>query len=128
MIAVATCLAAYQIAGGDFRSVGNWTTRRCAPGLVGPGHIWRRLDVVGETHSTNDDLMAAADLAGAVLPAEHQTRAAAGIERSCEGVPHTQMVMSFGVSTAESRRRTGFVAIARRRFELWMRWPRQAVW
>jgi BirA family biotin operon repressor/biotin-[acetyl-CoA-carboxylase] ligase len=45
-------------------------------GLVGPGMPWRQLDVVGETGSTNADLIAraagGADIDGSVLLAEYQ--------------------------------------------------------
>ena len=68
-------------------------------GLVGPGHFWRRLDVVDETRSTNDDLVATADPAAAVLLAEHQTAGRGRIGRSWEGVPRAQILMSVGVPT-----------------------------
>jgi BirA family biotin operon repressor/biotin-[acetyl-CoA-carboxylase] ligase len=44
--------------------------------LLRPGGLWSRIDVVGETGSTNDDLLAAARAGvaeGAVLTAEYQT-------------------------------------------------------
>ena len=68
-------------------------------GVVGPGHFWRRLDVVDETRSTNDDLVATADPAAAVLLAEHQTAGRGRIGRSWEGVPRAQILMSVGVPT-----------------------------
>ena len=45
--------------------------------MLTPGRLWSRLDVLAETGSTNDDLLAAARAGaaeGAVLAAEHQTR------------------------------------------------------
>jgi BirA family biotin operon repressor/biotin-[acetyl-CoA-carboxylase] ligase len=45
--------------------------------VLAPGRLWSRLDVVEQTGSTNDDLLAAARTGaaeGAVLAAEHQTR------------------------------------------------------
>ncbi|HEX3492850.1 MAG TPA: biotin--[acetyl-CoA-carboxylase] ligase, partial [Streptosporangiaceae bacterium] len=45
--------------------------------VLAPGRLWSRLDVVAETGSTNDDLLAAARAGaaeGTVLAAEHQTR------------------------------------------------------
>lgn len=44
--------------------------------VLSPGRLWSRLDVVAETGSTNDDLLAAARAGaaeGTVLAAEHQT-------------------------------------------------------
>jgi BirA family transcriptional regulator, biotin operon repressor / biotin---[acetyl-CoA-carboxylase] ligase len=45
--------------------------------VLTPGRLWSRLDVLAQTGSTNDDLLAAARAGaaeGAVLAAEHQTR------------------------------------------------------
>jgi BirA family biotin operon repressor/biotin-[acetyl-CoA-carboxylase] ligase len=45
--------------------------------VLAPGRLWSRLDVLAQTGSTNDDLLAAARAGaaeGAVLAAEHQTR------------------------------------------------------
>ena len=45
--------------------------------VLTPGRLWSRLDVLAQTGSTNDDLLAAARAGvaeGAVLVAEHQTR------------------------------------------------------
>ena len=45
--------------------------------VLAPGRLWSRLDVLAQTGSTNDDLLAAARAGaaeGAVLVAEHQTR------------------------------------------------------
>ena len=45
--------------------------------MLTPGRLWSRLDVLAQTGSTNDDLLAAARAGaaeGAVLAAEHQTR------------------------------------------------------
>ncbi|MGH3393867.1 MAG: biotin--[acetyl-CoA-carboxylase] ligase [Streptosporangiaceae bacterium] len=45
--------------------------------VLAPGRLWSQLDVLAQTESTNDDLLAAARAGaaeGAVLAAEHQTR------------------------------------------------------
>ena len=45
--------------------------------VLAPGRLWSRLDVLAQTGSTNDDLLASARAGaaeGAVLVAEHQTR------------------------------------------------------
>jgi BirA family transcriptional regulator, biotin operon repressor / biotin---[acetyl-CoA-carboxylase] ligase len=71
-------------------------------GLVGPGFFWRELEVVGETGSTNADLLARAaagdDIAGAVLLAEHQTAGRGRSGRKWSGVPRALVTMSVGVS------------------------------
>lgn len=70
-----------------------------------PGPVWRRLDVVAETGSTNADLIARAsadeDIAGAVLIAEHQTAGRGRNGRSWSVVPRAQISMSMGVPTTD---------------------------
>ncbi|ORB69758.1 biotin--[acetyl-CoA-carboxylase] ligase [Mycobacterium scrofulaceum] len=73
--------------------------------LIGTGLGWRRLDVVEETGSTNADLLAqaasGADLAGAVLIAEHQTAGRGRQGRGWSATPRTQITMSVGVSVVD---------------------------
>ncbi|OCB23765.1 biotin--[acetyl-CoA-carboxylase] ligase [Mycobacterium malmoense] len=73
--------------------------------LIGTGLGWRRLDVVDETGSTNADLLAraasGADLAGAVLIAEHQTAGRGRQGRGWSATPRTQITMSVGVSVVD---------------------------
>ncbi|SEH90978.1 BirA family transcriptional regulator, biotin operon repressor / biotin-[acetyl-CoA-carboxylase] ligase [Mycolicibacterium rutilum] len=67
------------------------------------GPVWRRLDVIAETRSTNADLLARAehdDIDGAVLIAEHQTAGRGRRGRSWSGVPHAQVIMSVGVDVS----------------------------
>lgn len=63
---------------------------------------WRRIDVVGETGSTNADLIARAgrgeDIDGAVLIAENQTAGRGRRGRSWSAVPYAQITMSVGMS------------------------------
>lgn len=69
-----------------------------ADALASP--VWRHLDVVAETRSTNADLLARAarqDIDGAVLIAEHQTAGRGRQGRSWSGVPHAQIIMSVAV-------------------------------
>jgi BirA family biotin operon repressor/biotin-[acetyl-CoA-carboxylase] ligase len=70
-----------------------------------PGSMWRRLDVVAETGSTNADLIARAssgeDIAGAVLIAEHQTAGRGRNGRTWTAVPRAQIAMSMGVPTTD---------------------------
>lgn len=65
--------------------------------------MWRRVDVVAETGSTNADLVRRAsagdDIGGAVLVAEHQTAGRGRNGRSWSAVPHAQIAMSVGVRT-----------------------------
>ena len=71
--------------------------------LTAAGSMWRRLDVVAETGSTNADLLARArageDVAGAVLTAESQTAGRGRNGRSWTGTPGAQIAMSVGVPT-----------------------------
>jgi BirA family biotin operon repressor/biotin-[acetyl-CoA-carboxylase] ligase len=70
--------------------------------LTEPGSIWRRIDVVAETGSTNADLIARAaageDIAGAVLIAENQTAGRGRNGRTWSAAPQAQIIMSVGVS------------------------------
>src|SRR4051794_28391579 len=63
--------------------------------------LWRQLDVVTETGSTNADLIARAaagdDVAGAVLITEHQRAGRGRQGRSWSDVPGAQITMSVGV-------------------------------
>nr|WP_263997032.1 biotin--[acetyl-CoA-carboxylase] ligase [Mycobacterium yunnanensis] len=71
--------------------------------VVHQGSLWRRLDVVAETGSTNADLIARAaageDVAGSVLLAEHQTTGRGRNGRVWSAVPRAQISMSVGVPT-----------------------------
>jgi BirA family biotin operon repressor/biotin-[acetyl-CoA-carboxylase] ligase len=64
------------------------------------GPFWHRLDVVDETGSTNADLIARDDPAGAVLLAENQSAGRGRNGRTWSGTPGASILMSFGVSTA----------------------------
>lgn len=68
---------------------------------AGPG-VWRRLDIVEVTGSTNADLIARAgageDITGAVLLAEHQTAGRGRGGRSWAGVAHGQIIVSVGIA------------------------------
>ncbi|TPG34544.1 biotin--[acetyl-CoA-carboxylase] ligase [Mycolicibacterium hodleri] len=72
--------------------------------VVTPASIWRRVDVVAETGSTNADLIARSatgeDIAGAVLLAENQTAGRGRNGRSWSAVSRAQITMSVGVSTS----------------------------
>ena len=67
------------------------------------GTVWRRVDVVEETGSTNADLVARAaggeDIAGAVLLAEHQSAGRGRHGRRWSAPPRTQISVSVGVDT-----------------------------
>lgn len=67
------------------------------------GSVWRRIDVVEETGSTNADLIsrvsAGEDVAGAVLLAEHQTAGRGRHGRSWWAPARSQISMSVGVDT-----------------------------
>jgi BirA family transcriptional regulator, biotin operon repressor / biotin---[acetyl-CoA-carboxylase] ligase len=69
------------------------------------GTVWRRLDVVEQTGSTNADLLARAasgsDIAGAVLIAEHQTAGRGRQGRTWSATPRAQISMSVGVSVVD---------------------------
>lgn len=73
--------------------------------LIGAGLGWSRLDVVERTGSTNADLLAraasGADVAGAVLLAEHQTAGRGRHGRGWSAGPRTQITMSVGVSVVD---------------------------
>ncbi|BBZ45588.1 biotin--[acetyl-CoA-carboxylase] ligase [Mycobacterium parmense] len=73
--------------------------------LIGTGLGWRRLDVVEQTGSTNADLLAqaasGADVAGAVLIAEHQTAGRGRHGRGWSSGPRTQITMSVAVSVVD---------------------------
>jgi BirA family biotin operon repressor/biotin-[acetyl-CoA-carboxylase] ligase len=63
--------------------------------------VWRTIDVVAQTRSTNADLLARAgqqDIDGAVLIAEHQTAGRGRQGRSWSTVPHAQITLSMGVA------------------------------
>jgi BirA family biotin operon repressor/biotin-[acetyl-CoA-carboxylase] ligase len=69
--------------------------------VLGSSPVWRRIDVVGETGSTNADLLARAergdDIDGAVLITEHQTAGRGRQGRSWVDAPGAQITVSFGV-------------------------------
>ncbi|MCT7660903.1 biotin--[acetyl-CoA-carboxylase] ligase [Mycobacterium deserti] len=70
--------------------------------VLGVSAVWRQLDVVAETRSTNADLLARAasqDVDGAVLLAEHQTAGRGRQGRSWSAAPHAQITMSVAVDT-----------------------------
>jgi BirA family biotin operon repressor/biotin-[acetyl-CoA-carboxylase] ligase len=73
--------------------------------LIGTGLGWRRLDVVERTGSTNADLLAragsGADVAGAVLIAEHQTAGRGRHGRGWSASPGAQIIVSVGVSVVD---------------------------
>jgi BirA family biotin operon repressor/biotin-[acetyl-CoA-carboxylase] ligase len=73
--------------------------------LIGTGLGWRQLDVVEQTGSTNADLLAraasGADIAGAVLIAEHQTAGRGRHGRGWSASPRAQITMSVGVSVVD---------------------------
>lgn len=73
--------------------------------LIGTGLGWRQLDVVERTGSTNADLLAraasGADVAGAVLIAEHQTAGRGRHGRGWSAAPRAQVTMSVGVSVVD---------------------------
>jgi BirA family biotin operon repressor/biotin-[acetyl-CoA-carboxylase] ligase len=73
--------------------------------LIGTGLGWRQLDVVEQTGSTNADLLAraasGADVAGAVLIAEHQTAGRGRHGRGWSATPRAQITMSVGVSVVD---------------------------
>ena len=75
-----------------------------APGLVGPGCWWKRLDVVAETGSTNADLVDRASRGEAVdatvLIAEHQTAGRCRHGRQWTSPARSQIALSFAVDAA----------------------------
>lgn len=72
--------------------------------VVGDESVWRRVDVVEETGSTNADLTSRAaggeDVAGAVLLAENQTAGRGRNGRTWSAMPRAQVTMSMGIPTA----------------------------
>ncbi|MDA4108952.1 biotin--[acetyl-CoA-carboxylase] ligase [Mycolicibacterium holsaticum] len=72
--------------------------------VIGTSPLWRRIDVVAETGSTNADLITRADrgevIDGAVLIAENQTAGRGRQGRSWSAVPYAQITMSVGVDAA----------------------------
>src|ERR1700710_1443712 len=73
-------------------------------GVLGASPVFKRIDVVDETGSTNADLIARAargdDIDGAVLLAEHQTAGRGRQGRSWLGAPGAQIIVSVGVDAA----------------------------
>jgi BirA family biotin operon repressor/biotin-[acetyl-CoA-carboxylase] ligase len=73
-------------------------------GLTGADLIWRTLDVVTDTGSTNADLLARAgageDIRGAVLLAEHQSAGRGRNGRTWSAPAGSQIAMSVGVDVA----------------------------
>jgi BirA family transcriptional regulator, biotin operon repressor / biotin---[acetyl-CoA-carboxylase] ligase len=73
--------------------------------LIGTGLGWRQLEIVEQTGSTNADLLAraasGADVAGAVLIAEHQTAGRGRHGRGWSATPRAQITMSVGVSVVD---------------------------
>ena len=69
------------------------------------GSVWRQLDVVARTGSTNADLLARAasgvDIDGAVLIAEHQTAGRGRHGRGWSAAPRAQITMSVGVGVVD---------------------------
>jgi BirA family biotin operon repressor/biotin-[acetyl-CoA-carboxylase] ligase len=72
---------------------------------VAAAGIWRHVDVVAQTGSTNADLLARAesgtDIDGAVLIAEHQTSGRGRQGRGWSAAPQAQITMSVGVRVAD---------------------------
>ena len=73
--------------------------------VLGSAPVWRTIDVVRETGSTNADLIARAvrgdDVHGAVLIAEHQTAGRGRQGRSWFDAPRAQIAMSVGIDAAD---------------------------
>jgi BirA family transcriptional regulator, biotin operon repressor / biotin---[acetyl-CoA-carboxylase] ligase len=71
---------------------------------IGGGAVWRTVEVVAETGSTNSDLIARANsgapIAGAVLIAEHQTAGRGRQGRSWAAARYAQITMSVAIDTA----------------------------
>jgi BirA family transcriptional regulator, biotin operon repressor / biotin---[acetyl-CoA-carboxylase] ligase len=69
------------------------------------GGLWRQVDLVEQTGSTNADLLAraasGADVDGAVLIAEHQTAGRGRQGRGWSAAPRAQLTLSVGVSLAD---------------------------
>ncbi len=68
------------------------------------GPVWQTVEVVGETGSTNSDLIARANrgapIAGAVLIAEHQTAGRGRQGRSWSAARYAQVTMSVAIDAA----------------------------
>jgi BirA family biotin operon repressor/biotin-[acetyl-CoA-carboxylase] ligase len=73
--------------------------------LEGSSGMWRRIDVVEETGSTNADLLARVasgdNVNGVVLVAEHQTAGRGRHGRQWFAPPRSQITLSVGVGAAE---------------------------
>jgi BirA family biotin operon repressor/biotin-[acetyl-CoA-carboxylase] ligase len=73
--------------------------------VIGSSPLWRRIDVVPETGSTNADLIARAaagdDIEGAVLITEHQTAGRGRLGRTWSDVAGAQITMSVGVDARD---------------------------
>jgi len=66
--------------------------------LLGPASIWRPIEVVESTGSTNDDVMRRPDApSGLVRIAEHQTRGKGRFDRTWQDVPGTAVAVSMVV-------------------------------
>jgi BirA family biotin operon repressor/biotin-[acetyl-CoA-carboxylase] ligase len=77
------------------------TTLRAA---IEGGPVWRTVEVAAETGSTNSDLIAransGADIAGAVLIAEHQTAGRGRQGRSWSAARYAQITLSVAIDAA----------------------------
>lgn len=106
--------------------------------VFGASPVWRHIDVVAETGSTNADLIAHAGrgepIDGVVLIAENQTAGRGRQGRSWSGAPFAQITMSVGVDAAAVPSRfwgwlplaTGVAvvdAVARLGVEARLKWP-----
>src|SRR5215218_2556748 len=73
--------------------------------VAGAGLMWRKVDVVEETGSTNADLLARSaageDIAGAVLIAEHQSAGRVRHGRRWSAPPRSQLALSVGVDVSD---------------------------
>jgi BirA family biotin operon repressor/biotin-[acetyl-CoA-carboxylase] ligase len=79
--------------------------------------LWRQVDVVSETGSTNADMVARAaageDIAGTVLITEHQSAGRGRQGRSWAAVPGAQITMSLGVdASGVAAERWGWLTLA----------------
>jgi len=73
--------------------------------LTAPGQLWRNIEVVAETGSTNSDLVARAaageDVDAVVLIAEHQTAGRGRLGRNWAAAPLAQLTLSAGIDGAD---------------------------
>jgi BirA family biotin operon repressor/biotin-[acetyl-CoA-carboxylase] ligase len=73
--------------------------------VTSPGQLWRNIEVVAETGSTNSDLVARAaageDVGGLVLIAEHQTAGRGRLGRNWAAAPLAQLTLSAGIEVAD---------------------------